>query len=157
MTIYHKHHIIPRHMGGTDDPSNLVKVTVEEHANLHKQLWEDLGHWQDYAAWQGLSNMIPRQELIRWMSSGERHHSYGRPRPDDVKEKISKTRSGQSLAPWTEERRKKTLASITGRKFSQEHKKALSEAKIGKKHSEERKIKMREAQKNRRLREKLGV
>ena len=34
-------------MGGTDDPSNIVIVTIEEHANLHKQLWEDLGHEED--------------------------------------------------------------------------------------------------------------
>ena len=25
--IHHKHHIIPKHMGGTDDPSNLITVT----------------------------------------------------------------------------------------------------------------------------------
>ena len=55
MTIYHKHHIIPKHMGGTNDPSNLVTVTIEEHANLHKQLWEELGHWQDKVAWLALS------------------------------------------------------------------------------------------------------
>ena len=24
----HKHHIIPKHKGGTDDPSNLVELTV---------------------------------------------------------------------------------------------------------------------------------
>ena len=29
MSIYHKHHIIPKHMGGTDDPSNLITVTEE--------------------------------------------------------------------------------------------------------------------------------
>ena len=28
MTIKHKHHIIPRHMGGTDDPINLVELTI---------------------------------------------------------------------------------------------------------------------------------
>ena len=51
MTIYtHKHHIIPRHMGGTDDADNLVVVTVEQHALLHKQLWEDLGNIKDYYA-----------------------------------------------------------------------------------------------------------
>lgn len=41
MSIYHKHHIIPKYMGGTDDPSNLVEVTVEQHALLHKQLWKE--------------------------------------------------------------------------------------------------------------------
>lgn len=63
MSIYHKHHIIPKHMGGTDDPSNLVSVTIEEHANLHKQLWEELGHWQDKVAWLALSNQIKTPEI----------------------------------------------------------------------------------------------
>ena len=56
--ITHKHHIIPRHAGGTDDPSNLVGLTVEEHANAHKVLYEKEGRWQDKLAWQGLSGQI---------------------------------------------------------------------------------------------------
>ena len=31
----HLHHIVPRHMGGTDEPENLVEVSIEEHAELH--------------------------------------------------------------------------------------------------------------------------
>lgn len=154
MTIYHKHHIIPKHMGGTDDPSNLVQVTIEQHANLHKQLWEDLGHWEDYAAWQGLSNMMGREDIIRFMTTGERHHQYGKPRPDYVKTKISASRKGQSLAPWTEERRKKTSASLKGRKFTDEQREKLCLLRKGKTHSEETKQKMKESQNNRRLREK---
>ena len=33
--VYHKHHIIPKHIGGTDDPSNLVDLTIEEHAEAN--------------------------------------------------------------------------------------------------------------------------
>jgi hypothetical protein len=33
-TLKHIHHIVPKHMGGTDDPSNLVELTVAEHALL---------------------------------------------------------------------------------------------------------------------------
>lgn len=64
MSIYHKHHIIPKHMGGTDDPSNIAIVTIEQHAQLHKQLWEDLGHWQDELAWRGLSGQATRPETL---------------------------------------------------------------------------------------------
>lgn len=32
---YETHHIIPRTMGGTDDPSNLVKLTAREHFICH--------------------------------------------------------------------------------------------------------------------------
>ena len=63
MSIYtHKHHIIPRHMGGTDDAANIVEVTVEQHALLHKQLWEDLGYQEDYIAWRCLSGAISSEE-----------------------------------------------------------------------------------------------
>ena len=58
MSIYtHIHHIIPKHMGGTDDPSNLVSLTPAEHAEAHRLLYEQHGHWQDYVAWQGLAKL----------------------------------------------------------------------------------------------------
>ena len=44
-------------MGGTDDPNNLVELTVEEHAEAHKLLYEKYQCWQDYVAWQGLSKL----------------------------------------------------------------------------------------------------
>ena len=53
----HKHHIIPKHMGGTDDPSNLVELTPAEHAEAHRLLYEQHGRWQDYVAWQGLAKL----------------------------------------------------------------------------------------------------
>lgn len=34
------HHIIPKCMGGTDDPSNLVELTYEEHVEAHRILME---------------------------------------------------------------------------------------------------------------------
>ena len=70
MSIYtHKHHIIPKHAGGTDDPSNLIELSVEEHAQAHKELWEIHGKWEDYVAWLGLSGQIGKQEAIRLAQS----------------------------------------------------------------------------------------
>lgn len=56
-------------MGGADDSDNLVELTIEEHAEAHKKLYEQYGRWQDYLAWQGLSGMMDKQELIRQMLS----------------------------------------------------------------------------------------
>lgn len=84
---------------------------------------------------------------------GKDHPHFGKPRPKSVTEKISASRKGQSLKPWTEERRKKTVASLTSRKLSTEHIEKMRMTKIGNKHSEETKLKMKEAQKRRRLRE----
>ena len=52
-------------MGGTNDPENLVKVTVEQHAALHKQLWEDLGDEEDKIAWLGLSGLILKEDVMK--------------------------------------------------------------------------------------------
>ena len=59
----HKHHIIPRHMGGSDDSSNLIELSIEEHAEAHRMLWEQHGKWQDFIAWQGLSKNINSSEI----------------------------------------------------------------------------------------------
>ena len=61
----HKHHIIPKHMGGSDDPSNMVELSVEEHADAHRVLYEKYGRWQDKLAWKGLSGQIGKEEIAR--------------------------------------------------------------------------------------------
>jgi hypothetical protein len=49
-------------MGGSNDPSNLVELTVEEHAEAHKKLWEEHGRWQDELAYKILSGAITAEE-----------------------------------------------------------------------------------------------
>ena len=55
METHHWHHIVPRHAGGTDDPSNLVRVTREQHAEIHRQRWLALGDYYDCCAANVLS------------------------------------------------------------------------------------------------------
>lgn len=63
--IYHRHHVVPRHAGGTDDPSNMTcPLTVEEHAEHHRYRYEMLGEWQDRLAWRWLSGLIDRADAI---------------------------------------------------------------------------------------------
>lgn len=86
----HWHHIVPKHAGGTNDPSNLIQLTVEEHAEAHRKLWEQHGRWQDKIAWKTLSGQITiqeaREEMMRYSNpmhkpevldkmSGENHWS----------------------------------------------------------------------------------
>lgn len=61
----HIHHIIPKHMGGTDDPSNLIELTIEEHAEAHKKLYEQYGSEYDRIAWLALSKQINLTEAKR--------------------------------------------------------------------------------------------
>lgn len=59
---HHLHHIVPVHMGGTDDPNNLIELSVEEHAEAHRKLWEEHGRLEDKVAWQTLSGQIGKIE-----------------------------------------------------------------------------------------------
>jgi Straboviridae homing endonuclease len=67
--LTHRHHIVPRHMGGSDDPSNLIEVTIERHAGFHTELWNEFGRWQDLVAWKSLSKQITCEEARRLASS----------------------------------------------------------------------------------------
>lgn len=62
--LRHKHHIIPKYKGGSDDPENLVEVSLTQHAMYHHcnyQLWNNV---EDYVAWRGLSGQISEQEFL---------------------------------------------------------------------------------------------
>ena len=61
----HKHHIIPRHMGGTDDPSNLIDLTVEEHAEAHRKLYEQYNKEEDRIAWLALCGQMSKKEAVK--------------------------------------------------------------------------------------------
>jgi hypothetical protein len=65
----HKHHIVPRHVGGSDNADNIVELSIEEHAEEHRKLFEEFGRWQDECAYKLLSKLITieeaRQEAAR--------------------------------------------------------------------------------------------
>ena len=65
----HEHHIVPRHMGGTDHPDNLVELTIEEHADAHSLLYALHGNQFDKIAELSLLNMIDKAEAIRMVQS----------------------------------------------------------------------------------------
>ena len=54
-------------MGGSDDPSNIVELTIEEHAEAHRILYENYGKIQDKWAWLGLSGQIDKEEMLTEM------------------------------------------------------------------------------------------
>ena len=82
----HKHHIIPKHAGGTDDPSNIVELSVDDHAEAHRKLYEEYGKIQDKVAWFGLSKLASHAELMYMLHSermkGKNNPMYGKPAPN---------------------------------------------------------------------------
>lgn len=62
--MIHKHHIIPTHRGGSDDPSNIVSLSPTQHS-----MW----HWAEYFLWgiewdriaaKGLAGIASQEETV---------------------------------------------------------------------------------------------
>jgi len=121
----HKHHIVPKHIGGSDDPSNLVSLTVEEHAEAHRILFEQHGRWQDQVAWKALAGMIGKEEIIYEI---HKKMNLGRFPSAEVREKMSKAKRGKKISA------KHAEALHNGRKNSKnskEHNEAILKTKLG--------------------------
>lgn len=58
MAKKHRHHIVPKHMGGTDDMDNIIELTPERHAQAHLELYEKYGKTEDLCAYHMLSGRI---------------------------------------------------------------------------------------------------
>ena len=149
MKTTHTHHIIPRHIGGTDDPSNLVELTVEEHAEAHRILFEQYGRWQDEVAWKTLSGQISSheaaQEVRRLANLGNKHFE-GKTHTEEVRKRISEYQKVAKIGN----------TSAAGHVKSDLSKQAISEGlrgnsnrkgKTGNKLSDETKQKMSESRK----------
>jgi len=89
----HKHHIIPKHAGGTDDPDNLVDLTIEEHAVAHKILYEKYNRWQDRVAWLSLSGIMKDEERIYEILKNSNPGGYKHTK--EAKKKLSEMRMGE--------------------------------------------------------------
>lgn len=56
-------------MGGSDDPSNIVELSIKEHALAHKELFEKYGKREDYLAWKGLEGQYSKRDILKELSS----------------------------------------------------------------------------------------
>jgi hypothetical protein len=159
----HKHHKVPRHAGGTNDLDNIVLLTVEEHAEAHRLLFEQYGRWQDELAWLTLSGQVPHAEahhLGRKMRMKGNQTFLGKTHGDVAKAKISAANKGRKFTiehkqKLSEARRNRVTTDETRRKLSESMK--GHQHTLGKIYSIESKKRMSEAQKSRRLREKVGT
>ena len=149
-------------MGGTDDPSNLMEVSVEEHSELHLTLYLNHGCWEDWLAYRGLAGIIGREEIVREQQSraGIKGNT-GRKRPDlaayNKGEGRKHTGGGWNKGiPRTEEEKKlmserrKGKGGVKGKVISEEHREKIRKANTGrtpwnkgKPRSEETKAKIR--------------
>ena len=119
MNIYtHKHHIIPKHMGGTDDPSNLIVLTIEEHAQAHLDLYNEHGYQQDLVAHRMLLGQINKAEAIKLLQKA--------PKSVRWKEKMSERMKGENNPMygggyWSDASKAKMSERLTGNQYGSKH------------------------------------
>jgi len=143
-SMKHIHHILPKYLGGSDDPSNLVELTVDEHAEAHRLLYEQHSNWQDYCAWQALSGRIGQEEALR-MAQGMANK--GRKRTPEQIERIreaARKRVERHRVDGTLERsNQKRSQTQKGYKKSPEHLDNWANSRKGHSVSEETRAKIR--------------
>ena len=102
-------------MGGTDDPSNLIELSVEEHAVAHWKLYEEYGNEYDRIAAQGLEKIIGKEEIRRQVIS---EANKGKTPWNKGKKGVQ---SGEAVAKanskrvWTDEQRKAMSEKLKGK------------------------------------------
>ena len=107
----HKHHLIPRHMGGNNSPENLTPpISIKLHAAFHEDLYNRFGLKEDFIAWQALSGRITSEEarLMAALEGQKRSEKYQnrsmKAHLDSVRTKEGCSRGGKvaskSLVEW---------------------------------------------------------
>lgn len=66
----HRHHIVPRHSGGTNEAANLTPpISLRLHAMFHFDRWKCVGDARDLAAYKTLLGLITVEEARRLVVS----------------------------------------------------------------------------------------
>ena len=129
-------------MGGSNDPSNLIEVSVEEHAELHFHLYLTYGKYADWVAYNMLSGrgvgseeyrIGLAREALKGIPLKEEHKQKlsvshrGKTIPKETREKISKTLTGTIHDKDRVERARKTRQKTADKKFSNLYKFSLDD------------------------------
>jgi hypothetical protein len=116
-------------MGGSDEPDNLIELTIAEHADAHRILWEKYGKKEDFLAWKSLSKQIDEEQVQQLRSSIGGHNNKGKKKTEEHKMKVSESLMGK---PLSDERKEKISKSMVGntnfkKSWSEERRKLFSE------------------------------
>ena len=123
----HKHHIIPKHewkrrfgsLRGIDALDNVVVLSITQHAEAHRWLWEQYGRWEDECAWKGTAGIIGKEEIIhRILSVSKLGNSWnkGVSKTEEHKKNISLGHMGMVQGPPSKEHRRKLSIALSGPK-----------------------------------------
>lgn len=136
-----RHHIIPRCMGGTDDQTNIARLTAEEHFVAHQLLVKmNPGHIGLIWALSNMTGNTGRMQrsnkrygwLRRKFAQMLSETNKGRQFTPEHRARLSASHLGKTNAPHSDATKAKMSAAAKGRKKSATHRAALSAAKMGK-------------------------
>lgn len=136
-----RHHVVPKCLGGSDLPENIVELTPEEHFVAHQLLvkMHPGNHkliWAASAMTNATNVMVRNNRMYGWLRRkfakmiGEK--SKGRKTSNETKAKQSAAKLGKKLGPY-KRKPEGTATASKGKPKSAEHRAALSRAKLGKK------------------------
>ena len=140
----YKHRIVPGHIGGTYAPENVVLLTLIEHAEAHRMLFESHGRWQDKIAWMWLSGQVGHEEArvlaVRAANLGVKRGPYSA----EHRAKIAAGHRGKKHSLETRLKLKATWAARRQSRIpSAETKAKLRAAQLGRVFSDETMAKLR--------------
>lgn len=101
---FHKHHLMPKHLGGTDDPQNLVLLHPYDHAIAHFVRYKIFG--TDGDAWAF-------NRLKKWLDEGGLTVK-GMKHSEEAKQKIGAESAARERKPHSEETKAKISAAKKG-------------------------------------------
>ena len=148
---YHeRHHVVPRCMGGGNEPVNIVNLTAEEHYVAHALLVKIHPKFTRLAiAFSVMSRRSGRNKVFGWM---RRRFAVavsvaltGRSLSEEHRANLSKSMVGRKFASPSKETLAKLSAVRLGRPRSEETRAKISESHKGIKHSQASREKMRVA------------
>jgi hypothetical protein len=160
------HHIVPRSLGGSDDASNLIRLTARQHYVAHWMLARAIGgsaaraffmmsNFGKYGQVNSTTYQIARKEYAEQASKQLTMRPNIPAFTAEHRQKLSQAKKGRQLS---EETRRKVGAARLGSKLSEETRRRISEAKkgiatrgSGWTHSEETRNKMTQSQYTRNL------
>jgi len=143
-----KHHIMPRSLGGSNDKTNIVKLTAREHFICHLLLTKMVIGYQKELMQFAVGKFIqtaPTQQraFTSWEYKKIRETisqvRTGRKHSEETRKKMSDARKGKT--PWnkgiigivhSEESNRKRSTTLTGRKKSDGVRQKISMSKLGK-------------------------
>jgi hypothetical protein len=133
------HHIVPKCMGGSDEKSNIVKLSAKEHYFAHRLLWKIYktpplahawfcmtrnsdGQYRQISSKQYDSAKKAHSEVLKESMLGEGNHFYGKTHSNETKAKISKANKGRKKS---KEEIDNWVKKVAKKPKSTEHKKKI--------------------------------